>query len=184
MGSIQRRKNTTGKLVYAALCVSFCVVLPQAFHMIPNFGSVFCPIHIPVLLCGLVCGWQYGLACGLLGPLLSALCVGMPTMAELPVMMIECAVYGLLAGAIFRMIHMKSIYLNLYASLLLAMVGGRIAAGTMLALFFARGMTTFPIWISAYFITSFPGIVTQLLLIPTAVYTLMKAHLVPSNDKG
>ena len=27
-------------------------------------------MHIPVLLCGLICGWQYGLVCGLLGPAL------------------------------------------------------------------------------------------------------------------
>ena len=48
-------------LTLTALSVALCVVLPIAFHAIPNAGSVMLPMHIPVLLCGLVCGWQYGL---------------------------------------------------------------------------------------------------------------------------
>ena len=55
------------RMVSAALCVALCVVLPIAFHAVPNAGSVFLPMHIPVLLCGLVCGWHYGFLCGLLG---------------------------------------------------------------------------------------------------------------------
>ena len=59
-------------LTITALCVALCVVLPMAFHMIPNAGSVMLPMHIPVLLCGLVCGWPYGLLRGVLGPLVSS----------------------------------------------------------------------------------------------------------------
>ncbi len=52
------------KSIITAVCIALCVVLPQAFHAIPNAGSIYCPMHIPVLLCGIVCGWQYGLFCG------------------------------------------------------------------------------------------------------------------------
>lgn len=52
-------------MILCALCIAFCVVLPMAFHGIPNAGKVFCPMHIPVLLCGLIAGWQYGIVCGL-----------------------------------------------------------------------------------------------------------------------
>ena len=48
-------KNTK-HLIFTALCMALGVVLPMAFHMIPNAGSVMLPMHIPVLLCGLVCG--------------------------------------------------------------------------------------------------------------------------------
>ena len=41
-------------LIFTALCMALGVVLPMAFHMIPNAGSVMLPMHIPVLLCGLV----------------------------------------------------------------------------------------------------------------------------------
>ena len=61
-----------------AVCVALTVVLPMAFHAVPNAGSVILPMHIPVLLCGLICGWPFGLACGLIGPLLSNLFTGMP----------------------------------------------------------------------------------------------------------
>ena len=43
-------------------------------------------MHIPVLLCGLLVGWPYGLLCGLAGPLLSSLLTGMPAMGYLPCM--------------------------------------------------------------------------------------------------
>ena len=67
--------------VIAALCVALCVVLPMAFHAIPNAGSILLPMHIPVLLCGLLCGWPLGLVCGLVGPLLSSVLTGMPPAA-------------------------------------------------------------------------------------------------------
>lgn len=45
------------KTVITALCVALCIVLPMAFHMVKNAGTIFLPMHIPVLLCGLICGW-------------------------------------------------------------------------------------------------------------------------------
>lgn len=59
-------KSTTKKLVSGALCIAIGVLLPMAFHVIPNGGSVFLPMHIPVLICGLFCGAPYGLACGII----------------------------------------------------------------------------------------------------------------------
>ena len=43
------------KLVITAVCIALCVVLPMVFHSFPNGGSIFLPMHIPVLLCGLMC---------------------------------------------------------------------------------------------------------------------------------
>ena len=60
--------SITKKLVSCALCIALGVLLPMAFHVIPNAGSIFLPMHIPVLICGLFCGWPYGLACGILTP--------------------------------------------------------------------------------------------------------------------
>ena len=64
-----------------ALVACLCLVLPIAFHSIPDAGSVFLPMHIPVLICGMICGWPYGLACGLIGPFLSHLTFQMPPAA-------------------------------------------------------------------------------------------------------
>ena len=48
--------SATKKLVFCAICVALCVVLPMAFHALGS-GTVFLPMHVPVLLCGLVCTW-------------------------------------------------------------------------------------------------------------------------------
>ena len=82
--------SATKKLVFCAICVALCVVLPMAFHALGS-GTVFLPVHVPVLLCGLVCTWPYGVVCGLLGPLLSSVLTGMPAAAVLPSMMAELA---------------------------------------------------------------------------------------------
>ena len=42
------------RAMITAVCIALCVVLPMAFHSIQNAGAIFCPMHIPVLLCGLL----------------------------------------------------------------------------------------------------------------------------------
>lgn len=91
----------TKKAAISAMLIAIGVTLPLAFHAIPNAGGVFLPMHIPVLLCGLICGWLYGLVCGILTPLLSSLLTGMPPMAYLPCMLFELATYGICAGVFF-----------------------------------------------------------------------------------
>lgn len=82
------------------------------------------PMHIPVLLCGLVCGPVLGLICGIFTPVLSSLITGMPGPAYLPSMICELAVYGLLAGVMIKLIKTEKPLVNLYASLITAMIGG------------------------------------------------------------
>lgn len=173
------KMSVVKKSIITAVCIALCVVLPQAFHAIPNAGSIYCPMHIPVLLCGLICGWQYGLVCGIAGPLLSNLFTGMPPAAVLPTMMIECAVYGLITGLAMRFIFTKKVYADLYISLISAMLCGRVVLGIAKALIFAKGEITIATWAASSFVTSLPGIIIHLVLIPTIVFALMKANLVP-----
>lgn len=178
------KMSRTKSLMMTALCIALCVVLPMALHSIPKAGIIFGPMHLPVLLCGLVCGWQFGLLCGLVGPLLSSLLTGMPAAAMLPGMMLELAVYGLVAGILVRVVHTGKIYLDLYISLIAAMLAGRILAGIANALIFTPGGYSLTVWATSYFVTSLPGIVIQLLLIPSIVFALMKAKLVPMRYPG
>lgn len=99
------KENQVKKLVMAAMCVALGIILPMAFHTIQNAGSIFLPMHIPVLICGLLCGWQYGLICGFLTPVLSSFFTGMPPAAILPAMACELAVYGVLTGICIKFIH-------------------------------------------------------------------------------
>ena len=170
--------SSAKKLVFSAVCVALCVVVPQAFHMIPNGGSVFLPMHIPVLLCGLICGWPFGLVCGILGPLLSNLIFQMPPAAMLPSMMVECAVYGAVTGILMRYTRTKHELADLYISLTSAMVLGRVVSGLAKALIFAPGTAPFA-WVTTSLITGIPGIVIQLILMPAVVFALTKARLIP-----
>ena len=172
--------NSIKRMTLAAVCVALCVVLPIAFHSIPNAGNVFLPMHIPVLICGMICGWPYGFLCGLMGPLVSSALTGMPPIAYLPSMMVECGVYGLVSGLMLKAVHTKSTYGDLYISLVTAMLAGRVVSGIAKALIFTPGMAM-SAWVAASFVTTLPGIVIQLVFLPTVVFTLMKARIIPSR---
>lgn len=173
------KKDMIKKYIFTGLCMALCIVLPMAFHAIPNAGSVICPMHIPVYICGFVCGWQYGLLCGIVGPLLSSLLTGMPPFAILPSMMVELAVYGAVSALMLKAVHTKVTYADLYISLVTAMLAGRVAAGIVKALFFARGQITIATWATAHFVTSLPGIIIQLAFIPSVYMALQAANVVP-----
>ena len=170
--------------IITAICIALCVVLPQFFHAFPQGGPIYLPLHIPILLCGLMCNWPYGLLCGILGPLLSSLITGMPTMASLPAGLVEMGLYGLIASIMMRLVHTKNTYADLYISLGVAMLAGRVAAGIANALIFSRGSFTFAAWGISYFATGVPGIIIQLIIIPSIVFALMNARLVPKRYKS
>ena len=167
------------KITVTAVSIALCVVLPMAFHSVQNAGQILLPMHIPVLLCGLISGPQYGLICGLLGPALSMLLTGMPPAAILPSMMVELAAYGLITGLMMIFVHTGKVYADLYISLITAMIVGRVVAGICKALIFSRGAYSMSAWIASGFVTAMPGIVIQLVIIPTIVFALMKAHVIP-----
>ena len=168
------------RLTLTALCIALCVVVPMAFHVIPNAGAVMLPMHIPVLLCGLVCGWQYGLLCGILGPLVSSVMTGMPSAAMLPGMMVECGMYGCVGGLLMERIRTGSLYADLYICLPAAMLAGRVISGVVKALILTPGLS-FTAWATASFVTALPGISIQLILLPTLIVALTRASLIPGR---
>ena len=168
------------KLTLSSVCIALCVVLPIAFHSIPDGGSVFLPMHIPVLICGMICGWPYGLLCGLMGPLRSSLITGMPPAAVLPAMMVECGTYGAVSGLVLKFVRTGKTYVDLYTALVIAMIAGRVISGIAKALIFSPGMAL-SAWVAASFVTALPGIVIQLVFLPGVVATLMKAKLIPQR---
>lgn len=172
--------SSVKKLVLTAVCAALCLVLPMAFHSIPNAGSIFLPMHIPVLLCGLICGWPYGLVCGCIGSLISSLLTAMPSAAMLPSMMVECGVYGLTTGLMMRYVRTGKPVADLYLSILAAMFLGRLVAGFAKALIFSPGAAPFA-WVTTSLVTGLPGIFLQLVLMPTLVFTLTRARLIPER---
>ena len=165
------------KVTLSGMLFAIGLILPFFIGQIPAVGKMLLPMHIPVLLCGLACGWPYGLVCGLLGPVLSGVLTGMPSPAVLPGMMVECGVYGLVSGLMMQAVHTKKLYADLYISQITAMLLGRILSGVCKALIFAPATFTVAAWATTSFVTGLPGIVIQLVLLPTLVVALTKARL-------
>ena len=66
------------RLVLSALFLALCLVLPFLTGQIPDIGAMLLPMHIPVLLCGLLCGWRWGMVVGATAPILRSLIFMMP----------------------------------------------------------------------------------------------------------
>ncbi len=161
------------KLTYSALFLALGLVLPQAFHFFGGTGPVFLPMHIPVLLAGFFLGGPSGALIGLLTPVLSSLTTGMPQIPILYFMMAELCAYGFLAGYLY-----ENRKLNIYASLLGAMAGGRlILALTVYLLQPLLGLKLSPaVYMSGAILNGIPGIIIQLLFIPVLVKLLNRAR--------
>ena len=150
-----KKLTVLNKSILTALCIALCVVLPMTLHAIPKGGVLFSPMHLPVLLCGLVCGAPFGLVCGILGPLVSSLLTGMPVFGYMPVMMIELGLYGLISGLVMQFLRSGKLVVDLYAALVIAMLGGRVITGILRALIFAGGSYSWSAWATGYFVLYF-----------------------------
>ncbi len=177
---MNRQKKNTLKLVYSALCLALCLVLPFLTGQIPQIGQALSPMHIPVLLCGFLCGWPYGLVVGAIAPLLRSVMFGMPPMYPMAAAMaFELAVYGLVSGLLYKLLPKKPQYV--YVTLVAAMLCGRVVWG--IARWAMAGLSggdpfTFQAFLAGAFTTAVPGIILHLVLVPLIVLVLKKANLV------
>ena len=170
-----KKQNRYLPMIRAALFLVFAYVLPFLTGQIPHIGSMLCPMHIPVLLCGFVCGWPWGLVVGFIAPLLRSLTLGVPLLFPQAVCMaLELATYGAVAGLAYRLLPRKHGYL--YCALLIAMLAGRLIWGAaMFVCFGAKGASFgFAAFLSGAFTGAIPGIVIQIVLIPLLVERIMR----------
>ncbi len=172
------RNSFVRKLVYSAFFLALGLVLPFLTASNPQLGNVWCPMHIPVLLCGFVCGWPWGLAVGFICPLFRFLLLSAPPMPTAIAMAFELATYGAIAGLLYRHLPKKLGYI--YVSLIVAMIAGRIVSGV--AKFVIAGLNNTEFSLAAFLTgavtTAIPGIILQIVLIPVLVMALKKAKLV------
>lgn len=163
-------------LILASLFIALGIALPLAFHMVPNGGKVFLPMHIPIYLCAFLCGWKYGLACAILTPILSSTLTGMPVGAMLPSMIIELSTYALVSAILNHKNIFKNRSIGIYSSLIPAMLTGRIIGGIFNAFIFNMPNYSFNAFISGYFIMGLPGIILQLVILPPMIILLEKLY--------
>ena len=164
-------KISIRKTMISAVFLSLGVVLPFLTGQIKEIGDTLLPMHIHVMLCGLICGYKYGLAVGLILPFLRAVAVGMPPIYPNAVWMsLELATYGFVVGFLYFSFFKKQIWW-LYCCLITAMISGRVVWGIVKAVLLGVGgkSFTFNAFIAGGFIDSLPGILLQIVLIPCII---------------
>ncbi len=165
----------TSPFITAGILISIGLILPIGFHAMGMGGPIFLPMHIPVLIGGAVLSPALALIVGILTPVLSSFMTGMPVAYPiLPIMAVELGLYGLCASLL-----MRSLKLNIWVTLALSMVIGRLGAGlTVYVLGLTLGLKMQPaIYLKGAVITGLPGIAIQFVIIPLLVRALNRAGL-------
>ena len=159
------------RITLSALFLAIGYVLPFLTGQIQTIGNMLLPMHIPVLLCGIVCGWQYGLGVGLVLPITRSLLFSKPILYPTAVSMaFELATYGAVIGLVWLLCKKKGVG-SIYLSLVSAMLSGRIVRGIAQCVLIGVGDNGFTLtaFISGGFVKAIPGIIIQLALLPPII---------------
>lgn len=173
-----KNKSSVEKLTLSAVFLALGIVLPFLTGQIPAVGNMLLPMHIPVLLCGFVCGWQWGLLTGFVLPIMRSALFSMPPMMPTAVAMaFEMAVYGAVTGLLYQKLskNMASVYISLVG----AMIAGRLVWGAVSIVLYGIVGKAFgwQIFLGGALLNAVPGIILQLVLIPVIIFTLKRAKV-------
>ena len=166
------------QLLVAGFAVVAAVALPQLFHLIgaltgtgTMLGIALLPMHLPIILAGLMAGPVAGALAGAMAPVISFALTGMPLAANLPLMVAELAVYGLVAG-LFKKSSLPSI-----VKILVAQVAGRAVylAAVMLAVYAAGRSDLGVLSALESFKAGVFGLLFQWTLLPLLLYRIEHA---------
>lgn len=177
------KNNRILKMIFAAMFLALSYVMPFLTGQIPEIGSMLCPMHLPVLLCGFICGWPWGLVVGFVAPLLRSVTLGMPPLFPTAFCMaFELAVYGAVSGLMHKILPKKKI--SVYGSLIIAMIIGRIVWGCVMFVCMSAngGAFTFAAFIAGAFTNAIPGIIVQIILVPVLVMVLQNPKIFKYKD--
>lgn len=172
-------KFSTKNIAIAGMLIAMGIVLPFLTLNNPQLGNMFLLMHIPVLIAGFVLGWPLGLIVGFTTPILRHLFFQAPPMPTALVMAFELATYGAVAGAFYKLLPKKP--LNIYLTLIIAMIAGRITYALINMVLLVSGSIekfTLQIFIADAFTRAWPGLILQIVLIPVLIIALQKARLI------
>ncbi|NLC03336.1 MAG: ECF transporter S component [Tissierellia bacterium] len=167
-----RRKVTTKKLVTASMLLAIGVIIPSIFHLTGLPGQMLLPMHIPVLIGGFLLPPSLAMLLGVLTPLLNSFITGMPVLFPIAIILVfELGAYGLITSLLYRKLKVPSLL-----ALILSMIIGRVMAGItiyILSMFFTLPLDPI-MFVKGAVITGIPGIIIQLILLPSLVYAILK----------
>lgn len=165
-------------LTTAGVFLSLALLLPSLTMQLDTLGNMLLPMHLPILLCGLICGKRYGAIAGMAAPILRSFIFGMPNLYPRALAMaVELAAYGFISGWIYSKFKQKNVG-AVYAALGVALPAGRIlwAVVQILLLGFDFKTFTFSYFLAETILNAIPGILLQLTLIPSIMMLIQKRN--------
>ena len=186
MRNLSVRTKITCKTLVSTGLIALAVILPQLVHLaLGQPGGVkWLPMYLPVLIGGCLLGAKWGLAVGVLSPLVSFLITTamgnpMPAAPRLPFMMAELAVFALVSGLITKKIAANGLWA--FPAVILAQICGR--AAFLLLVAATQSMTQFtPAMIWGQIKTGFVGLAVQAVLVPVIIIALRKLLIKDNAD--
>lgn len=176
--NVSTGKKIAVKTIVSAGLIALAVVLPQLVHLaLGQPGGVqWLPMYLPVLIGGCLLGAEWGLAVGVLSPLVSFLITtaagsAMPAAARLPFMMAELAVFAVVSGLFTKKIAGNGLWA--FLAVISAQVAGRAVFMGLIAL--TQSVTPFtPAMIWGQIKAGLIGLAVQAVLVPGIVILLKK----------
>ena len=176
--NLSSEKKIAVKTLISAGLIALAVVLPQLVHLaLGQPGGVqWLPMYLPVLIGGCLLGTKWGLAVGVLSPLVSFLITSaagsaMPAAARLPFMMAELAVFAAVSGLFTKKIAANGLWA--FLAVVSAQIAGRAAFMGLVAL--TQSITPFtPAMIWGQIQTGFAGLAVQAVIVPGIIILLRK----------
>lgn len=183
--SSQDALSRARELALAGLMGALGLLLPIGFHALGWGGSVFLPMHLPVVVAGFLVGPAAAATLGVVVPILSSVLTGMPPLAPpiAPLMAVELAAKAAVASLLYR-----SLRLPLWAALAAAIVADWVVlalAAWLAAGFFA--IEAGPLqYLAVVVVASLPGTILQLLAVPLTVRAVERRvpRLRPTPPEG
>lgn len=176
LNNVPTKLKVTYKTVISAALVALAVVLPQIIHAaLGQPGGVkWLPMYLPVLIGGCLLGFRWGLAVGILSPLLSFAITSlagspMPASSRLPFMVFELAIFALVSGLFSKLISKNGLWA--FPAVISAQIVGR--GAFLLAVVICQSFSPFtPAQIWGQIVTGLIGLGVQAVLAPVIMISL------------
>lgn len=177
-------KKITYKTLVSVGLIALAVILPQLVHAaLGQPGGVqWLPMYLPVLIGGCLLGAKWGLAVGILSPVVSFAITSlagnaMPVAARLPFMMLELAVFAAVSGLFTNKISDNGLWA--FPAVISAQLAGRLVF--LGAVFVCQSFVPFTVeMIWGQIVTGLVGLAVQAVLAPVIMIGL-RALLIKDN---
>jgi niacin transporter len=150
--------KTKRAILGQVLFLTFALVLPSITHRLGLNYLVAQPMHWMILFAGITYGPISGLIIGASIPIVSFLITGMPIPANLPLMIPELAVYGLVAGLLKQKV-------TAFGSVAISLIAGRVVYLVLIAIIGRLDVSVLE-FIQTVWVPGLIAVIIQIALLP------------------